>query len=52
MDAGSEDCSARRFAEIYRIGLVDGNATRLLREAAATAIAKLETVTVAKKRNE
>ena len=43
----SEGCSVRRFAEIYRAGLVDGNATRLLRNAAAIAIAKLETVTVA-----
>ena len=36
-----------RFAEIYRAGLVDGNAMRLLRKATATAIAKLQTVTVA-----
>ena len=45
-DVGSEGCSLRRFAEIYRAGLVDGNAMRLLRKAAATAIAKLQTVTV------
>ncbi len=44
---GSEGCSLRRFAEIYRAGLVDGKSTRLLRKASATAIAKLETVTVA-----
>ena len=43
----SEGCTVRSFAEIYRAGLVDGNATRLLRKAAATAIAKLETVAVA-----
>ena len=45
MDARYEDFSTRRFAEIYRIGLVDGNATRLLRNATANAIAKLENVT-------
>ncbi len=43
----SEGCSVRSFAEIYRAGLVDGNAMRLLRKVAATAIAKLQTVTVA-----
>ena len=42
----SEGCSIRSFAEIYRAGLVDSNATRLLRKATATAIAKLEIVTV------
>ena len=44
---GSEGCSVRSFVEIYRACLVDGNATRLLRKAVATAIAKLEMVTVA-----
>ncbi len=44
---GSEGCSIRYFAEIYRGGLVDGYATRLLRKASATVIAKLEVVTVA-----
>ena len=44
---GSKDCSIRRFAEIYRICLANGNAARLLRKAVATAIAKLETDTVA-----
>ena len=39
-------CSVSRFAEIYRARLADCNATRLLRKAAATAIAKLDTVTV------
>ena len=43
----SEGCSVRSFAEIYLASLVDGKSTRLLRKAAATAIAKLETVTVA-----
>ncbi len=44
---GSEGYYVRRFSEIYRVGLLDGKATRLLRKAAATAIAKLEAVTVA-----
>ena len=44
---GSEGCSVRSFAEIYRAGLVDGSATRLLIKAADVAIAKLEVVTVA-----
>ena len=46
-DVGSEGCCVRRFAEIYRAGLLDGKATRLLRKAVATAIAKLENITVA-----
>ena len=45
---GSEGCYIRHFAEIYRASLVDGNATRLLRKAAANVIAKLETITVAR----
>ena len=44
----SEACPVRRYAEIYRIGLVDGNTTRLLQKVAATPIAKVETHTVAK----
>ena len=44
---GSEDCYGRQLAEIYRIGLVDGTATGLLRKATATAIANLYIVTVA-----
>ena len=43
----SKGCSVRSFAEIYGAGLVDGNATRLLRKAVAVVIAKLYTVTVA-----
>ena len=42
---GSEGYSVRRFPEIYREGLVNGNVTRLLRKAATTAIAKLESDT-------
>ena len=37
-------CYASRFAEIYRARLADGNATRLLRKAAAAAIAEIETL--------
>ena len=44
---GSKDCYVRRFAKICRIGLVYGNATRLLRKSADIAIAKLETHMVA-----
>ena len=44
---GSEGSSVCRFAEIYRVGLVDGNASRLLQKAVATAIAKSETFTFA-----
>ena len=45
--ARSEGCYVRRFAEIYRSGLIDGNARRLLRNSHAIAIAKLKTTTVA-----
>ena len=44
---GSGGFSVRRFVGIYRAGLVDGNATRLLRKAVAVDIAKLYTVKVA-----
>ena len=44
---GSERGVVRRFAEIYRAGLLDGNVARLLLKSVATAIAKLETATVA-----
>ncbi len=46
-DAGSEGCSVRRFVEIYRAGLVDGDARRFLWKTAAIAIAKSVTVTYA-----
>ncbi len=46
-DVGSEGCFVRRFAEIYRAGLVDGDATRFLWKTTATAIAKSEIVTYA-----
>ncbi len=44
---GSEGCSARRFAEIYRARLVDGDATKFFWKKDATAIAKSETATYA-----
>ncbi len=47
-DVGSEGCYVRRFAEICRAGLVDGDATKFLWKTAATAIAKSKTVTYAK----
>jgi hypothetical protein len=43
---GSVGCFIRRFEEIYRAGLVDGNATRLLRKETATVIVKFEIVTI------
>ena len=46
-DVGSEGCSVRRFAEIYRARLVDGDATKFFWKTAATAIAKSEIVTYA-----
>ena len=44
---GSEGCFVRSFAGIYRAGLVDGNATIILRKTTAIVVAKLEIVTVA-----
>ncbi len=41
-DVGFEGSSVCRFTEIFRAGLINANATMLLRKAAAIANAKLE----------